>query len=461
MIKPTNVSHTKPVQSHPLAEDTRFKKTFELIARNGYTQYSEVSRNGNCFYTSIIVSLLYGDDITVKNDFKALIVKGGVEEYVFEDFYDDFMGFMRERKIIRESGGLVDENGGSGDERCADERCGDGRCADERCADERCADERCADESGNDERKGKCGDNDGKKGKYGDNDERKGKYGDNDERKGKYGDNDGKKGIDGKSTEKCENGGKGDRMGCASDERSSKKQNMAGENINARRADEKRMNDRNMTNKSNGGVVEQKAEQMSSATNKQHINDMVMEQHDATTSDSLIGVNLQINSCNGASTTALLSDWSASTRSVNTDTNSPQAEARDDESKDQRDQFYQCSSADYFIDESVEIRDKDSMFEMIDLNSLTMFLKLLISTEMKLNEDLYAPFLAKPVGAYVSESVEPFYKDTEYVDIMAFSRMLGIKVLVYTIEGQCNEIGDGSVELGILHTFDHFEPLLK
>ncbi|ELQ75923.1 protein contaning Peptidase C65, otubain [Trachipleistophora hominis] len=184
-------------------------------------------------------------------------------------------------------------------------------------------------------------------------------------------------------------------------------------------------------------------------------------QNEITTSDSLIGVNLQINSGNGVSTTIVMSDWSASTKSVNTDTITPQAHDSNNEIKDQRIHIYQCSSADYFVDESVEIRDKDSMFEMVDLNSLTMFLKLLVSTEMKLNEEFYAPFLSKSVSAYVSESVEPFYKDTDYVDILAFSRMLGIKVLVYTIEGHCNEIGTGSVELGILHTFDHFEPLLK
>lgn len=104
-MKKTLISSPYTLQSHPFYQDSRFEETFKCIQSNGYTHYAEVSRNGNCFYTSLIVDFLFCKkpftvDIDKSKKFFSCL---GLEEFVWEEYTEKMYEFLQNRNDLREN----------------------------------------------------------------------------------------------------------------------------------------------------------------------------------------------------------------------------------------------------------------------------------------------------------------------------------------------------------------------
>lgn len=123
------------------------------------------------------------------------------------------------------------------------------------------------------------------------------------------------------------------------------------------------------------------------------------------------------------------------------------------------------------IDEPFFVSNK--LLSMIDLNELTMFFKLILSAEFVSKKELYEPFIEKSLNDYITSTIQPMYKRTDIVDVIGIGRALGIDIYVFGINGVVenikieerdkglvmNEVPNEKIKIGILHGFDHFEPL--
>ncbi|KRH95296.1 protein contaning Peptidase C65 [Pseudoloma neurophilia] len=99
-MRTTTCSILYPVTSHPLYRDDRFEKAFKLLEARGFTHYCQVSRNGNCFYTAMVLCLLK-NEIEVNQEYcKDLIQVLGLDEFVWEEYYDLFTKYLDEREEL-------------------------------------------------------------------------------------------------------------------------------------------------------------------------------------------------------------------------------------------------------------------------------------------------------------------------------------------------------------------------
>lgn len=99
-MKKTVTSIFKPLQQHPFSTDPRFTETFSQMANSGYTHYSDISRNGNCFYTATILNLLMSNQ---KIDFEMCKEKMKILEmdtYIWEEYFERMEEFIEERDEI-------------------------------------------------------------------------------------------------------------------------------------------------------------------------------------------------------------------------------------------------------------------------------------------------------------------------------------------------------------------------
>lgn len=116
-----------------------------------------------------------------------------------------------------------------------------------------------------------------------------------------------------------------------------------------------------------------------------------------------------------------------------------------------------CESQDYnSILESYNTGDDQSYY-----NYLIAFIKLLISTYLKMNKDEFEAAV-KNVFDYCKTNVDVFDVDAGDVEISAVSRIFEVKICVtYGVENYDIMWGEGENKIEILYTPGHFEPVFE
>lgn len=118
---------------------------------------------------------------------------------------------------------------------------------------------------------------------------------------------------------------------------------------------------------------------------------------------------------------------------------------------------YMESIEDIVASKSIEDLSQD------DMNLFVGYLRLIVSTHLRTNEKEYQEFLGCEVGAYARRKIEAMGQRAGYIEIVALSRSLPLKMSIYDVNsGEINEVrlGEG-YPVSILHTPDHFEPIYK
>lgn len=110
------------------------------------------------------------------------------------------------------------------------------------------------------------------------------------------------------------------------------------------------------------------------------------------------------------------------------------------------------------MDVEIHEIDKYCWYEIVGL------LRLITSTELRTNQEVYAPFiLDSTVEQYCKSSVDPFFVEAGYLEIGALVNILPLRIVVFDITETSNDYSrvygnDGEV-INILHTPNHFEPI--
>lgn len=110
------------------------------------------------------------------------------------------------------------------------------------------------------------------------------------------------------------------------------------------------------------------------------------------------------------------------------------------------------------LENNVEI-----LFNENSLKCFIAYLRLILSTHLKLNKNKYQNFLTENIDNYIFKNIDRMETCAGDIEIKALSDVLKIKIIVYDINGnKLNKItyGDGFT-INILHTPNHFEPLFN
>ncbi|RVD91743.1 cysteine protease [Tubulinosema ratisbonensis] len=125
------------------------------------------------------------------------------------------------------------------------------------------------------------------------------------------------------------------------------------------------------------------------------------------------------------------------------------------------DEFYESF---IFLKESLSARDLSEVSIYEFLSSVT-YLKVLIHYELICNEDFYQNFIEVPLSDFINSKVNPLYIEAEDIHIQALAKLLEVKVNVFSVrndnQGEKSEFGDGKLEINILNTPNHFEPIIE
>lgn len=94
-------------------------------------------------------------------------------------------------------------------------------------------------------------------------------------------------------------------------------------------------------------------------------------------------------------------------------------------------------------------------------NYMIALFKLLISTYLKMNSELFAPVVGN-VDTYCKQNIDVFNVDAGDIEISAMSQILGYEIHVTYLEGgYIMKRGEGKRCINLLYTPAHFEPVFE
>lgn len=123
------------------------------------------------------------------------------------------------------------------------------------------------------------------------------------------------------------------------------------------------------------------------------------------------------------------------------------------------DEFYEAF---LYLKEMSANRDCSEISKYELLSAIT-YLKVLIHYELISNDSFYQNFLEMPLTEFINSKVNPLYIVVEDIHIQALAKILGVRINVYSVrsnnKGEVNTFGEGSVNIDVLNTPNHFEPI--
>lgn len=107
------------------------------------------------------------------------------------------------------------------------------------------------------------------------------------------------------------------------------------------------------------------------------------------------------------------------------------------------------------------IQKETDNLEKEDLYILIGYLRIISAAQMILNECKYKDFIDSDFRSYVDRNIMAMGARSGHVEIISLTDCLPIKIVVHDITSgkeYVNEFGEG-LEINILHSPDHFEPV--